>query len=188
MRQRAQKSAQCALTPQIQARAIPWATWLKVRFRGQLVHPPPAPSCGFHAAESPKWPPRHPYQWSPGTAEGQPGPRMSGANGGSTRVAGAKKMIFSNVVPRPLGVLKQVFLTRFEPMMTCFGPCKIPKCLDNGAFQDQKWVKNDSKTHVSKSDPGPFVMLKQVFFAHLKAFVTRFGARKIPKCLANGPF
>ena len=57
----------------------------------------------------------------------EPGPRTVGANGGSTRVPGAKKIIFSKVVPRPLGMLKQVFLGRFERVVARFGPWKIPK-------------------------------------------------------------
>ena len=73
-----------------------------------------------------------------------------GASGGSTRVRSAKKIIFSKVVPRPLGMLKQVFFGRFEPVVARFGPWKIPKCLENGPFWDQKWVKNGSKTRFSK--------------------------------------
>ena len=65
---------------------------------------------------------------------------------------------------------------------------KIPKCLENGPFQDQKWVENASKTHLSKSDPRPFGMLKQVFLAHFDPVVTRFGPWQIPKCLENGLF
>ena len=60
-----------------------------------------------------------------GAAGGQPSPRTVGANGGSTGVPGAKKMIFSKIVPRPLGMLKQVFLGRFEPVVARFGPWKI---------------------------------------------------------------
>ena len=48
-------------------------------------------------------------------------------------------------VPRPPGMLKHVFLARFEPVGARFGPWKIPKCLENGPFQDEKWVKNGSK-------------------------------------------
>ena len=36
-----------------------------------------------------------------------------------------------------------------------------------GLFWDQKWVRNGSKTHFSKSDLGPLGMLKQVFLARL---------------------
>ena len=42
----------------------------------------------------------------------------------------------------------------------------------------QKWVKNA----FSKSDPGPFGMLKQVVWTHFEPVVPRFGPRKIPKC------
>ena len=97
-------------------------------------------------------------------------------------------MIFSKVVPRPLGMLKQVFLARFEPVVTRFGPWKILKCLENGPFWDQKWVQNGWKTRFSKSDPRLFWMLKQVVLAHFEPVVTCFGPWKIPKCLENGPF
>ena len=99
-----------------------------------------------------------------------------------------KKIIFSKVVPRPLGMLKPMFLVRFEPVVTRFGPWKIPKCLENGPFWEQKWVQNGSKMHFLKSDPGPFGMLKQVFLAHSEPVVTHFGPWKIPKCLEKGQF
>ena len=126
--------------------------------------------------------------WSLGGAGGQLSPRTVGATGGSTGVPGAKKIIFSKVVPKPLGMLKQVFLACFEPVVTRFGPCEIPKCLENEPFWDQKWVNNASKMHFSKSDPRPFGMLKQVFLAHFQPVVTCFGPCKIPKCLENGSF
>ena len=97
-------------------------------------------------------------------------------------------MIFSKVVPRPLGMPKQVFLARFELVVTRFGPRKIPKCLENGPFWDQKWVKNGSKTGFSKGDPGPFGMLKQVFLAHFEPVVMCFGPWLIPECLESGRF
>ena len=186
-RQKAPKSAQCAPTPRNQARAVSWATWLKIRFRGRLVHPQPPTFCGFHPSESLNETPRPPKQWSLGGAGGQPSRRTAGANGGSTKVPRAKKIIFSKVVPRPLGMLQQVFLAHFEPVVARFGPWKIPKCLENGPFWDQKCVKNGSKARFSKSDPGPFGMLKQLFLAHFEPVVTCFGPWKIPKCLENGP-
>ena len=69
-------------------------------------------------------------------------------------------------------MLKQVFLAHFEPVVTRFGPWKMPKCLENGPLWDRKWVKNGSQTRVSKSDPGPFGMLKQVFLARSEPMVT----------------
>ena len=156
------------------------------KFREHPVHPQPPTFCGFQA--SPNETPRPLYQWSLGAAAGQPGPRTARANGGSTRVPGAKKIIFSKVVPRPFGMLKHVFLARFEPVVACFGPWKIPKCLENGVFWEQKCVKNGSKTHFTKSNPGPFAMLKQMVLAHFEPVVTRFGPCKIPKCLEIGPF
>ena len=99
-----------------------------------------------------------------------------------------EKIFFSKVVPGPLGMLKQVFLAHFELVVTRFGPWKIPKCLENGPFWDQKWVKNGSKMRFPTSGTGPFWMLKQVFLAHFEPVVTCFGPWKIPKCLENGPF
>ena len=84
-------------------------------------------------------------------------------------------------------MLKQVFLDHFEPVVTRFGPWKPPKCLEKEPFWDQKWVKNGSKTGCTKSDHGPFGMLKQVFSAHFEPMVTRFGPWKIPKLLEKGP-
>ena len=186
-RQKAPKTAQCAPAPRNQERAVSWATWLKNEFRGHLVHPQPPTFYGFQAFELPNETPRPPYQWSLGAAGGPASPRTLGANGGSTGVPGAKKMIFFKVVPRPLGMLKQLLLARFEPVVARFGPRKIPKCLENGPFWDQKWLKNGSKKPLFKSDRGPFGMPKQVFLARFEPVVARFGPRKIPKCLENGP-
>ena len=101
--------------------------WLKNEFRGHLVHPQLPTFYGLEASESPNDPRRPPYQWSLGAAGGPASPRIVGANGGSTRVPGAKKLIFSKVVPRALRMLKQVFLGLFEPVVARFGPWKIPK-------------------------------------------------------------
>ena len=85
-----------------------------------------------------------------------------------TWVKNGSKMHFSKSDPRPRGMLKQVFLARFEPLVARFGPWKIPKCLEKGPFWDHKCVKNGSKPHFSKSDPGLFWMLKQVFLAQFE--------------------
>ena len=187
-RQKAPKIAQCAPAPGNQERAVSPATWLKTEFRGHLGHPQPPTFYGFQALESPNETHRPPYLWSLGAAGGPASPRTVGANGGSTRVPRAKKMIFSKIVPRPLGMLKQVFLGRFEPVVARFGPWKIPKCLENGPFRDHQCLKNGSKTRFSKNDPRPSMMLKQVVLAHFEPVATGFGAWKIPKCLENGPF
>ena len=187
-RQKAPKTAQCAPAPRNQERAVSWATWLKNEFRGHLVHPQPPAFYGSQASELPNKTRRPPYQWSLGAAGGPASPRTVGAKGGSTRVSGAKKIIFSKVVPRALGMLKQVFLGCFGPVVARFGPWKIPKCLENGPFWDQQWVRNGSKTSFSKNDRGPFMMLKQVVLAHFEPVATDFGSWKIPKCLENGPF
>ena len=62
----------------------------------------------------------------------------------------------------PHGMPKQVFLACFELVLARFGPPKIPKCLENGVFCDQKLVNNGSKKCFSKNDPTPFGVPKQV--------------------------
>ena len=85
----------------------------------------------------------------------------------------ASKKRFLKSDAGPFEMLKQVFFARFEPMVTCFGPWNIPKCLQNGPFWDQQWVKNGSQPHFSKSDRGPFGMLKQAFLAHFQPVLTQ---------------
>ena len=72
-------------------------------------------------------------------------------------------------------MLKQVFSARFQPVVTRFGPWKIPKCFENGRLTTKKWVKNVSKTLFSKSDPRPLWMLKEVFLAQFEPIGMRFG-------------
>ena len=135
-RQKALETVQCAPASRNQERAVSWATWLKNEFRGHLVQPQAPTFCGFQASEWCIETRRPPYQWSLGAAGGPASQRTVGVNGGSTRVPRAKKKIFSNVVPRPLG------MGHLEPVVARFGPCKIPKCLENGPFWDQQWIKN----------------------------------------------
>ena len=85
-------------------------------------------------------------------------------------------------------MLKQVFLAHFEPVVTRYGPWKIPKCLENGPFWDQKWVPNGSKMRFSKSDPGPFGMLRQVFLPYFGPIGTGFGPWKPQYSLKRGRF
>ena len=60
------------------------------------------------------------------------------------------KSLFSKSDCGPFGMLKQVFLARFEPVVTRFGPCKIPQCLANGPFWNRKWVKMGQKRNFPK--------------------------------------
>ena len=113
-----------------------------------------------------------------------------GANGGSHRVPGAKKLVFSKVVSRPLRMLKQVFVARLELMVTCFGPWNVPKWVENRLFWDQKWVEKGQKRvipniivdHLGCSNKCLF------FVARVQPVGTPFGRPEIPKCFENGPF
>ena len=106
---------------------------------------PPATPSLFVVSNAWNHPTRRLERTSGHLVEREGNPRTPGANGGSTRVPGAKKDISSKVVPRQLGMLEQVFLDGFEPVVTRLGPWKIPKCLENGPFSDQKWVKMGQK-------------------------------------------
>ena len=57
---------------------------------------------------------------------------------------------------------KQVFLARFELVVARFGPPKIPKCLENELFRDQKWINNGSKMCFFENENRPFGVPKQV--------------------------
>ena len=84
-------------------------------------------------------------------------------------------MTFRKNDPRPCATLKQVFLDCFELVVAHLGPPKIPKCLENGLFWDQKWVKNGSKTHFSKTHRRPFGVHKRVKLAHFEPILGHFG-------------
>ena len=117
------------------------------------------------------------FLWFPSLRDAQrdaktPVPVVTWCSRRAARPAHARGQRWVHQGPR---MLKQVFLGCFEPVVACFGPRKIPKCLKNGLFHHQKRVKNGSRTHFSKSDPGPFGMLKQVFLGRFEPVVTRFG-------------
>ena len=110
--------------------------------------------CGFEASESPNETRRPPYQWSLGAAGGPASPRTVGANGGSTRVPGAKKMLFSKVVPRPLGMLKQVVLAILSPWGRFLAPGKSQNALKMGHFGTKNGSKMGQKRVFPKVIPG----------------------------------
>ena len=176
----------CVKHLQNEERAVSWATWLKSEFRGHLTHPQPP----LFVVSNPRNRPTR--RLDPRTSgylvqpEGSAARARWGANGGSS--GAKKKAFFFKVVPRPLGMLKLVFLARFEPVVSRFGPWKIPKCLENGRFWNLKRVKNGTEMRFSKTDPGPLEMLKQVFLAHFEPIGMGFGPWKIPMCLEKEPF
>ena len=94
-------------------------------------------------------------------------------------------MTFLKNDPRPCVMLKQVFLDCFELVVAHFGPPKIPKCLEDALFWDQKWVKNGSKTHFSKPHPRPFGVHKQEW-AHFEPILGHFGPSEVQKALKVG--
>ena len=69
----------CVNNPQNRESAIYWATWLKHKFRGHLVHPQTPIFWGFQPSKLPDDMPKPPYQRSLAGARGQPGPCTVGA-------------------------------------------------------------------------------------------------------------
>ena len=100
---------------------------------------------------------------------------------------GSKKCFYKSDCRAP-GMPKQVFLAHFEPVLTRFGPWKILKCLENGPFWDQKWVKNGPETQFSKRHCGPFGVQTQVNCAHFEPVLTQFspfGHMYAPSCTVH---
>ena len=92
------------------------------------------------------------------------------------------KILFSRFVPRPLGVLKQVFLARFEPMVARNDAPQSQKALKMGFWvteKGQKWVKKCFSRMITK----PFGVHKQVKWARFEPIVSDFGVSKVTKCL-----
>ena len=110
----------------------------------------------------PKRTPRPQYLGPLGCGKLQAQAQTGGCPNGSTGSSRGKKMTFLENDPRQCATLKQVLLDRFELVVEHIGPPKIPKCLENGMFWDQKRVKKGSKTHFSKPHPGPFGVHKRV--------------------------
>ena len=139
-RQKAPKSAQCAPTPRNQARAVSWATWLKIRFRGHLVHPQPPTFCGFQASESPNETPRPYYYYylvlghlveperSPARAQGGPTVGPPGS-------PGRKKSFFSKLFPDHLGCSNRCFEAALSPWWRVLGHGKSQNALKMGRFK-----------------------------------------------------
>ena len=144
-RQKAPKTAQCAPTPRNQERAESWATWLENEFRGHLVHPQPPTYYGFQASESPTETRRPLYQWSLGAAGGPASPRIVGANGGSTRVPRAKKIIFPKLFLDHLGYSNKCFWAVLNPWWRVLGHEKSQNALKMGLFKTNNRSKMGQK-------------------------------------------
>ena len=158
---KAPKSSKCR-QPQTKNRPYLWLHGSKCDSEGTYSTRNPPTFCGFHPSELPKRTPRPPYLGPLGCGKLQAQAQTGGCPNGSTGSSRGKKMTFLKNDPRPCAMLKQVFLDCFELVVAHFGPPKVPKCLENGLFWDQKWVKNGSKTHFSKPHPRPFGVHKRV--------------------------
>ena len=115
--------------PETKHRAVSWVRWLKSKFGGHLVHPQAPTFCGFQASESPNETTQTPVPVVTWCSRRAARPAHGGGHRWVHQGPRGKKIIFSKVVPRPLGMLKQVFLGRFEPVVTRFGPWKSQNAL-----------------------------------------------------------
>ena len=93
-------------------------------------------------------------------------------------------MTFLKNDPRPCATLKQVFLDRFELVVAHFGPPKIPKCLENGLFWDQKWVKKRIFPNLILDHLGCTIGRNE---PTLSPFWGHFGPSEVQKSLESGP-
>ena len=113
-RQKGPKTAQCAPTPRNQAsgRILGYVAQKRI----PRAPSPPATPHFLRFSKPQNRPTRHVDTRTTGhlvQPEGRPAHAQWGPTVGPTRVPRAKKIIFSKVVPRPLGMLKQVFLGLF---------------------------------------------------------------------------
>ena len=83
-------------------------------------------------------------------------------------------------------MLKHVFLAHVVPVVTRFGPWKIPKCLENGPFWDQKWVINGSKTRFPKVIMDHLGCSNRCFLAHFEPVETFSAHGKSQNALKMG--
>ena len=93
-----------------------------------------------------------------------------------------KKRCFKNF-PRPVGILQQVVLAHFQPVVMCFGLHVIHKCFENRSFMDRTWVKNGSKRHFPQKSPGPFGMLMTRFQSIFEFSEGRSASPQAPNAL-----
>ena len=149
---KAPRSSKCR-QPQTKNRPYLWLQGSKCDSEGTYSTRNPPRFCGFHPSEFPKRTPRPQYLGPLGCRKLQAQAQTGGCPNGSTGSSRGKKMTFLKNDPRPFVTLKQVVLYCFELVVAHFGPPKIPKCLENGLFWNQNWVKNGSKTHFSKPHP-----------------------------------
>ena len=130
--------AQWPPTAPNQKETIPWATWLKMRFRAHLIHPQPPTFGGFHPLKLPSPMPRPRYLSPLGCSKLRDVAQRGGCPNGSRRSTGCEKITFFKNDLGPHGMPKQVFSARLELVVARFGPPKSPKCLENGLLWDKK--------------------------------------------------
>ena len=66
---------------------------------------------------------------------------------------GSKTHFFWQNNPTPFGILKQVFLAHFEPVVSPIEPWTITKCFENGSYRHQEGSKVGQKRVFPKVIP-----------------------------------
>ena len=146
-RQKAPKSVQCARTTRNQARAVSWATGLKIQLRGHLVHPQSPTLCGFQAWESPNEKPRPRTNGHLVGLVGSTARALLGPTVGPPWSPGRKKSFFSKLLLDHSGCSNDCLQAVFSAWWHLVGHGKSENALKLGRFAPKKWVKNGSKTH-----------------------------------------
>ena len=76
-------------------------------------------------------------------------------------------MFFIKVVPRPVGVHKQVVLGYFEMFSTHISACQSPKILERGLLRTKKGSKGGQNHIFPKVTRDHLIHYKQVVLSHV---------------------
>ena len=123
----ARMCAVCVKQARNQERAVSWAMWLKIRFRGHLSHTQPPTFCGLQASDSPNETRRPPFQWSPGQTEGTPARAWLGPTMGPPGYPGRKRRFFSKLFLNHLGCSNKCLFRPFGARGGMFWAIENPK-------------------------------------------------------------
>ena len=125
-----------------QEQAISLATWLKMRFRGHLLHPQSPTFCDFHPSELPKRTPTPQYLGPLGCGQLQAQAQTGGCPKGSIGSNRGKKITFLKNDPISCATLKQVF---FVTVLSLWWPIWFLRKSQNALKMRCFGTKNGSK-------------------------------------------
>ena len=186
--QKATKTAQYALTPRNQARTVSWATWLKIRFRGHLVHPQPPTFCGCQPSEWPNETRRPRTSGHLVQSEGSPARARRGPTVGPPGSPGRKKSFFPKLFPDHLGCSNTCFWPVLSPWWRVLGHQKSQNALKMGRFKTKNGSKMGEKRVFPKVILDHFGCSNTCFWPVLSPWWRVLGHGKSENALKMGRF